>query len=87
MSIHYTERTGASLHMAARLFYIYGGINMGYTRIEVVTSLYKLSALQKALGKLGVTGMTVFQALGCGIEKGAQEYETKERETPELLPK
>lgn len=60
---------------------------MSYTRIEVVTSLYKLSALQKALGKLGVTGMTVFQALGCGIEKGAQEYETKERETPELLPK
>lgn len=60
---------------------------MGYKRIEAVTSLYKLSGLQKALGKLGVTGMTVTQALGCGIEKGAQEYEIEERKTPELLPK
>ncbi len=59
----------------------------GYTRIEVVTSIYKLDALQQALGKLGITGMTVFQAQGCGVERGAQEYEIDTPKVPELLPK
>ncbi|XME01624.1 P-II family nitrogen regulator [Lachnospiraceae bacterium C1.1] len=60
---------------------------MKFSRIEVVTSLYKLSDLQKALGNLGVTGMTVVQALGCGVENGTQEYEIEMNKTPELLPK
>jgi len=60
---------------------------MDFKRIEVVTSLYKLSDLQKALGKLGVTSMTVIQALGCGVENGTQEYELEKKKTPELLPK
>lgn len=60
---------------------------MKYTRIEVVTTLYRLPDLQKALGKLGVTGMTVFQALGCGVENGTQEFEVEMKKTPELLPK
>ncbi len=57
------------------------------SRIEVVTSMYKLSSLKKALSKLGVTGMTVIQVLGCGVQKGTQEYEVSERAEMELLPK
>lgn len=61
---------------------------MGLTKIEIVTSLVKISRLQKVLGKLGVSGMTVFQVLGCGTQYGAMEYEVEEkREEPDLLPK
>ncbi|MEE3421071.1 MAG: P-II family nitrogen regulator [Lachnospiraceae bacterium] len=61
---------------------------MGLTKIEIVTSLVKIDSLQKVLGKLGVTGMTVYQAMGCGTQYGAKEYEVEEKnETPALLPK
>lgn len=60
---------------------------MAYKKIEVVTSFNKLPDLQKALGKLGITGMTVLQVLGCGVEKGAQEYDVKSPDVPALLPK
>lgn len=60
---------------------------MGFTRIEIVTNLVKVKGVQDALGKLHVTGMTVFEALGCGIQYGAMEYDVKKPEHPELLPK
>lgn len=60
---------------------------MNFTKIEVVTSMNKLSSLKKALSKLGVTGMTVIQAIGCGVEKGTLEYETETNKEMELLPK
>jgi len=60
---------------------------MKFSRIEVIASLYRLSDLQQALGSLGVRGMTVVQALGCGVENGSQEYELEINKTPELLPK
>ena len=43
--------------------------------------------LKKALSKVGVRGITVMQVLGCGVEKGSQEYEVDENEVMELLPK
>ena len=60
---------------------------MGFTKIEVVTSMNKLSSLKKALSKLGVTGMTVIQAIGCGVQKGTLEYEAETNKEMELLPK
>ena len=46
-------------------------------RVEVITSPTKLNGFKKAISKIGVTGMTVSQVMGCGVQKG----------TPELLPK
>ncbi len=60
---------------------------MGFSRIEVITSMSKLDGLRQALSKLGVSGMTVLQAIGCGVEKGTAEYEPKQNEQMELLPK
>lgn len=60
---------------------------MELSRVEVLTSMYKLSDLKKALSKLGVTGMTVIQALGCGVQKGTYEYEVDSHLEMELLPK
>lgn len=43
--------------------------------------------LKDALSKVGVRGITVMQVLGCGVEKGNQEYEVDQNEVMELLPK
>ena len=60
---------------------------MNVSKIEVITSMNKLSGLKSALSKLGVSGMTVIQAIGCGGQKGTYEYEPEQREEMELLPK
>ncbi len=60
---------------------------MGLSKIEIITNMSKFSRLKSSLSKAGVSGMTVMQVLGCGIEKGTQEYEVEENEEMELLPK
>ena len=40
-----------------------------------------------ALNDLGVTGMTVTQVMGCGIQKGKPEYYRGVEVEPTLLPK
>lgn len=60
---------------------------MEFSKIEVVTSMSKLDNLKAALSKLGVSGMTVVQAIGCGVQNGTFEYEAKQNQEMELLPK
>ena len=60
---------------------------MSFSKIEVITSMNKLSGLKKTLSKMGVSGMTVFQVIGCGVEKGSFEYVEQQNEEMELLPK
>ncbi|MCR5256245.1 MAG: ammonium transporter [Acetatifactor sp.] len=62
----------------------------GYSEISKVVIIARLSrydALKKAMNDLGVTGMTVTQVMGCGIQKGAGErYRGVEMDVT-LLPK
>lgn len=60
---------------------------MGFSQIEVVTSMNRLGNLKAALSELGVSGMTVVQAIGCGVQKGTLEYEAELNKEMELLPK
>ncbi|MDD6667889.1 MAG: P-II family nitrogen regulator [Lachnospiraceae bacterium] len=60
---------------------------MEFSRIEVITALNRLSNLKQALSKIGVSGMTVIQAIGCGVQNGTQEYEPEMNKEMELLPK
>ncbi|MDD6333130.1 MAG: P-II family nitrogen regulator [Clostridia bacterium] len=60
---------------------------MEVSKVEIITAMNKVSGLKSALSKVGVTGMTVIQAIGCGVQKGTYEYEPEEREEMELLPK
>ena len=60
---------------------------MKFQRVEVITGISKIAALQKALGKFHITGMTVFQVLGCGVQHGTQEFETESGNEIQLLPK
>lgn len=49
------------------------------TKIDIVTRPGKLDELKQALAAIGVTGMTVSQVFGCGLQKGHTEvYRGKE---------
>jgi nitrogen regulatory protein P-II 1 len=43
------------------------------TKIDIITRTSKFEELKEALNEIGVTGMTVTQVLGCGIQKGITE--------------
>lgn len=60
---------------------------MSLSKIEVVTSMSKLSNLKAALSKHAVSGITVVQAIGCGVQNGSREYEPVANSEMELLPK
>lgn len=46
-----------------------------------------LESLKSAMMKLGITGMTVSHVLGCGVQKGKQEYYRGVPLEASLLPK
>ncbi len=45
----------------------------GMYKVVIVAKLSRYDKLRKALNDLGVTGMTVSQVMGCGIQKGSGE--------------
>lgn len=57
------------------------------TEVEIIMKQAKFEALKKAMNDLGVTGMTVTQVLGCGVQKGATEYYRGVEVEMNLLPK
>ena len=58
---------------------------MEFSKIEVITSMNKVQDLKAALSKL--SGITVAQVIGCGVEKGTFEFEVERNAEMELLPK
>ncbi len=50
-----------------------GGRNTGMYKVSIIARHAGFDRLKKALNDLGVTGMTVTQVMGCGIQKGAGE--------------
>ena len=58
-----------------------------FSRVEVITGISKITALQRALGKFHISGMTVYQVLGCGVQHGTQEFEVEAKKDIQLLPK
>lgn len=57
------------------------------SRIEIITKETKVDALTHEFGKFGITGMTVYQTKGCGVQYGSKEYEAEKGEIPQLLDK
>ena len=48
-------------------------LDTGMHKVVIIAKLTKYERLKTALNNLGVTGMTVTQVMGCGIQKGAGE--------------
>ena len=59
----------------------------GISKVVIIAKLTKYDALKKAMNDLGVTGMTVTQVMGCGIQKGAGEMYRGVEVDATLLPK
>ena len=57
------------------------------TKIVVLINQSKFEALKRALNYIGITGMTVTQVLGCGVQKGNTEYYRGVEMDINLLPK
>ncbi len=57
------------------------------TKITVITNQDKFAELQTALDKIGITGLTVTNVLGYGIQKGHTEYYRGAPVKSRLLPK
>ena len=69
---------------------------MNFSRVEIITAETKLQVLIERLSKrsfrerlhnIGVTGITVSQVLGCGVQMGTAEYQVEENKVMQLLPK
>lgn len=62
-------------------------VETGINKVVIISRLNKYDVLKKAMNDIGVTGMTVTQVMGCGIQKGAGEkYRGVEMDVT-LLPK
>ena len=56
-------------------------------KVVIITNQSRFEALKNAMNEIGVTGMTVIQAAGCGMQKGAPEYYRGVPVEATLLPK
>ena len=64
-----------------------GIYDTGMHKVSVICRLAKFDALKTALNDLGVTGITMTQVMGCGIQKGAGEKYRGVELDANLLPK
>ncbi|MCR4833146.1 MAG: ammonium transporter [Butyrivibrio sp.] len=56
-------------------------------KVVVIAKLSRYDKLRKAMNDLGVTGMTVTQVMGCGVQKGSGEMYRGVEMDATLLPK
>ncbi len=62
-------------------------MSTGMYKVVIVAKLSRYDKLRKAMNELGVTGMTVTQVMGCGIQRGAGEKYRGVEMDATLLPK
>ena len=65
----------------------YSGGATGMYKVSIVAKPGRYDALKTALNDLGVTGMTVTQVMGCGIQKGSGERYRGAEMDVNILPK
>jgi ammonium transporter, Amt family len=62
-------------------------LDTGMHKVSIICRLSKFDDLKSALNELGVTGMTMTQVMGCGIQKGSTERYRGAVVDSTLLPK
>jgi nitrogen regulatory protein P-II 1 len=58
-----------------------------FSRIDIITSASKFEELKEALNAIGISGMTVSNVLGCGVQRGHKEFYRGLALDINLLPK
>ncbi len=62
-------------------------LDTGMYKVTIIAKLARFDALKDAMNRIGVTGMTVTQVMGCGMQKGAGERYRGVEMDATLLPK
>ena len=57
------------------------------TKVVIITRQNKLEEFMQAMNEIGVTGITITNVLGCGVQKGAPAYYRGVEMDMNLLPK
>lgn len=61
--------------------------NNSLYKVEIIVKRERFLKLKEAMNQIGVTGLTVMQVLGCGMQKGVGEYYRGTPVEMQLLPK
>ena len=72
-------------HMGTR--YVEKSDDVKMTKLVMIIRREKFDALKVAMNNIGVTGMTVTQVMGCGMQKGSSNYYRGVPVDVQLLPK
>ena len=84
---NYEEATEAQKNAAVKVSQVPMSSVSGIYKIVIIAKLSRYDVLRKAMNDIGVTGMTVTQVMGCGIQKGAGEKYRGAEIDATLLPK
>ncbi|MEA5014903.1 MAG: ammonium transporter [Candidatus Limiplasma sp.] len=57
------------------------------TKVDIITNPHRFEMLKDALGKIGITGITVTNVMGCGMQNGGTEFYRGVPVDINLLPK
>jgi Amt family ammonium transporter len=60
---------------------------MKITKVDIITNAHRFGILKDALSETGITGITVSNVMGCGIQKGGTEFYRGIPVDINLLPK
>ena len=83
----YEEASEAQKNAAVKVSQVPAASATGIYKVVIIAKLARYDVLRKAMNAIGVTGMTVTQVMGCGIQKGAGEKYRGAEIDATLLPK
>ena len=83
----YEEASEAQKDAAVKVAQVPMVSSTGMYKVSIIAKLSRYDHLRKAMNDLGVTGMTVTQVMGCGIQKGAGDMYRGVEMDATLLPK
>ncbi len=64
-----------------------GASGAKFTKVEIITKMSRFEPLKAAMNDIGVTGMTVTNVMGCGMQRGNPEYYRGAQVEMTLTPK
>lgn len=83
----YKAASDTQKNAAVKVVKALAAADTGMYKVVIISKLSRYDKLRKAMNDLGVTGMTVTQVMGCGVQKGAGEKYRGVEIDATLLPK
>ncbi len=84
---NYAAASAAQKDAAVKIVQVPAAASSGMYKVVIIAKLARYEHVKKAMNDLGVTGMTVTQVMGCGVQKGAGEMYRGVELDATLLPK